>query len=86
MSEKLSAKSLLEKHTIVEFLPGESWPLIVASKNIERIISGYTAKTAANDRSRKLGPPYYMIGGTTYYLVSELIEHFTRNRVETTNE
>jgi hypothetical protein len=71
---------------IVQFEAVEFRPLVVASKNIEMIVKGYSAKSAANDRSRKLGPPYYMIGGTPYYLISELIEYFTRNRVETTNE
>ena len=70
----------------IEFESGESRPFVVASKNIEMIVKGYSAKSAANDRSRKRGPPYYMIGGTPYYLVSELISYFTQNRVETIND
>ncbi len=71
---------------IIQFEAGEFHPYFVASKDIEKVVVGYSKKTAANDRSRKRGPPYYMIGGTPYYLVSELIEHFTRNRVETIND
>jgi hypothetical protein len=78
-------KPLPKNIQMAQFEAEESRPLIVASKNIERVVNGYSAKTAANDRSRKLGPPYYMVGGTPYYLVRELIEYFTRNRVETTN-
>ena len=60
-------------------------PLIVAGKDIERIIVGYSAKTAANDRSRKIGCRYFMRGGRPYYLVQDLIEHFTENPVEVSN-
>ena len=71
---------------IIQFEAGECRPCFVASKDIEKVVVGYSKKTAANDRSRKRGPPFYMVGGTPYYLVSELIEHFTRNRVETIND
>ncbi len=71
---------------IIQFEAGEFHPYFVASKDIEKVVVGYSKKTAANDRSRKRGPPYYMIGGTPYFLVSELIEHFTRNRFETIND
>jgi hypothetical protein len=76
----------IDKINIEESEPGESWPLVVAAKDVGKIILGYSKKTAANDRWRKRGPPYYMIGGTPYYLVSELIEYFTKNRVETFND
>ena len=71
---------------IVKFLPGEFQPLIVAGKDIEKVVIGYSAKTAANDRSRKIGPPYFMRGGRPYYLVRDLVAHFTQNSVETTND
>jgi hypothetical protein len=61
-------------------------PLIVAGKDIEKIIVGYSSKTAANDRSRKVGPKYFMRGGRPYYLVRDLLEHFTQNPVETAND
>jgi|SaaInlStandDraft_7_1057024.scaffolds.fasta_scaffold473627_2 hypothetical protein len=70
----------------VNFLPGEFQPLIVAGKDIEKIIVGYSSKTAANDRSRKIGPRYFMRGGRPYYLVQDLIDHFTQNPVETFND
>lgn len=61
-------------------------PLIVAAKDIERVIIGYSAKAAANDRSRKVGPRYFMRNGRPYYLVQDLIEHFTQNPVKTSND
>ncbi len=60
--------------------------LIVAGKDIETIIVGYSAKTAANDRCRKIGPKYYQRGGRPYYLVEDLVDHFTQNPVETFND
>ncbi len=71
---------------VVQFEAGDSGPLIVSSKNIEKIVNGYSAKTASNDRSRKRGPVFYMVGCTPYYKVSELIKYFTQNRVETTDD
>jgi hypothetical protein len=64
---------------------GDIAPLMVASKDVGRIILGFSSKTAANLRSQKRGPRYYMDGGTPYYKVSELIDYFCRNRVETFN-
>ena len=58
-------------------------PLIVAGKDIEKVVIGYSSKTAANDRSRKVGPRYFIRGGRPYYLVQDLVEHFTQNPVET---
>jgi hypothetical protein len=58
-------------------------PLIVAGKDIEKIIVGYSAKTAANERCQKVGPPYFMRGGRPYYLVKDLVDYFTQNPVET---
>ncbi|MBT7934849.1 MAG: hypothetical protein HN722_01495 [Nitrospina sp.] len=86
MPKKRKPEPFLKAIQIAQLEAGESRPLVVASKNIEKVVDGYTAKTAANDRSRKRGPPYYMVGGTPYYLVSEVIEYFTRNRVETIND
>ena len=61
-------------------------PLIVAGKDIEKIIVGYSAKTAANERCQKVGPPYFMRGGRPYYLVKDLVAYFTQNPVETLND
>ena len=61
-------------------------PLVVAGKDIERVVIGYSAKTAANDRCRKVGPRYFMRGGRPYYLVRDLVEHFTQSPVETSND
>ena len=61
-------------------------PLIVAGKDIEKVVIGYSSKTAANDRCRKVGCRYFMRGGRPYYLVKDLIDHFTQNPVETSND
>jgi hypothetical protein len=61
-------------------------PLIVAGKDIGKVVIGYSAKTAANDRCQKIGPPYFVRGGRPYYLVQDLIEHFTQNPVVTLND
>jgi hypothetical protein len=71
---------------IAQFVPGDSQPLLVASKDIEKVVIGYSAKTAANDRSRKVGCRYFMRGGRPYYLVQDLLNHFTQNPVETFND
>jgi hypothetical protein len=60
-------------------------PLIVASKDIEKVILGFSPKTAANLRSQKKGPRYFMVGGTPYYKTSDLLEYFCSNPVETFN-
>jgi len=61
-------------------------PLIVAGKDIEKVVLGYSAKTAANDRSMKVGCRYFMRNGRPYYLISDLVDHFTQNPVETSND
>jgi len=71
---------------VIKFLPGEFQSLVVASKDIEKVVIGYSAKTAANDRSRKIGPRYFLRGGRPYYLVQDLVEHFTQHPVETLND
>jgi len=60
-------------------------PLFVAAKDVERIIIGFNKKTAANWRSMKKGPRYYMDNGTPYYKVSDLVDYFGRNPVITHN-
>ena len=60
-------------------------PVVVAGKDIEKLVVGYSAKTAANDRCRKVGPKFFMVGSRPYYLVKTLIDYFTQNPVETFN-
>jgi len=67
-------------------IKSETTPLMVAAKDIERIILGYSAKKAANDRSLKRGPKFFLNGARPYYRVSDLIEYFTRNPVETVDD
>jgi hypothetical protein len=61
-------------------------PLMVAAKDVERIILGYSAKKSANDRSLKRGPRFFLNHGRPFYRVSDLIEYFTKNPVETTDD
>ena len=71
---------------ILKFVDGEFRPLLVAGKDVEKVVIGWSKKTASNQRSNKTGPRYFMNGGTPYYLVSDLLEYFTKNPVETTND
>ncbi len=86
MPKKRKPEPIPKDIQIVQFVQGDFQPLLVASKDIESVIRGYSSKTAANDRSRKVGPRYFMRGGRPYYLVQDLIEHFTQNPVETFND
>ena len=61
-------------------------PVVVAGKSAEKLIVGYSSKSFANDRSLKRGCRYFMVGSRPYYLVADLIDHFTQNPVETTND
>lgn len=60
-------------------------PLFVAGKSAPKLIVGHSAKSFANDRSLKRGCRYFMVGSRPYYLVSDLVDHFTQNPVETFN-
>jgi hypothetical protein len=89
MSQQLHHKrkaELLSKD--VQCIQGETGiglPLFVASKDVEKVILGFSPKTAANLRSQKKGPPYSMVGGTPYYKLDDLVDYFGGNRVETFN-
>lgn len=67
---------------------GSPWvnPVVVAGKSAEKLIVGYSSKSFANDRSLKRGCRYFMVGSRPYYLVADLIDHFTKNPVETFND
>ena len=86
MPKKRKLEPIPKDIQIAQFVPGDSQPLLVASKDIEKVVIGYSAKTAANDRSRKVGCRYFMRGGRPYYLVQDLLNHFTQNPVETFND
>ncbi len=75
-----------ESYQIAELSDGEILPLVVAGKDIEKVVLGYSAKTAANHRYEKTGPRYFMVGARPYYLVRDLVEHFTRNPIKTFTE
>jgi len=75
-----------QNYEIIELTDGEVIPLVVAGKDVEKVILGYSAKTAANHRCEKIGPRYFMVGARPYYLVKDLVEHFTKNPVQTFNE
>ena len=63
----------------------EITPLFVAGKSAGKLVIGHSSKSFANDRSLKRGCRYFMVDGMPYYLVSDLIEHYTQNPVETLN-
>ena len=86
MPKKRKLEPIPKDIQIAQFVRGDSQPLLVASKDIEKVVIGYSAKTAANDRSRKVGCRYFMRGGRPYYLVQDLLNHFTQNPVETFND
>ena len=94
------AKSLLSKvegkvllPSVIEYLmeklgylgSPEINPVVVAGKSAEKLVIGHSSKSFANDRSAKRGCRYFMVNGMPYYLINDLIEHFTQNPVETTD-
>ena len=85
MPRKRETEQYPKNAQIIHFEPGEFRPLFVASKDIEKVVIGYSAKTAANDRSLKRGPRYYMVGGRPYYRIRDLEEYFSNSPVETMN-
>jgi len=85
MSKIRPAESMPMDYKIAQLPEKEIHPFVVAGKDIEKIVLGYSAKSAANDRCRKVGPKYFMVGARPYYLVSDLINHFTQNPVETSS-
>ncbi len=91
LSEQVEGNVLLP--SVIEFLleelgyPGSPGinPVVVAGKSAEKLVIGHSSKSFANDRSAKRGCRYFMVDGMPYYLVSDLIEHFTQNPVKTIN-
>ena len=59
-------------------------PVLVRANKVGKVVIGWNAKTAANWRSKKIGPPYYQDdSGSVFYKVNEVIEFFTRYPVQT---
>jgi len=85
MSKKRKIEQLPPEASLIKFDVSEFMPRFVAAKDIERVVIGYSKKTAANDRSAKRGPRYYMVGGRPYYKLEDLENYFGSNPVETTN-
>tara|TARA_B100000315_G_C14534885_1_gene567965 strand:+ start:277 stop:543 length:267 start_codon:yes stop_codon:yes gene_type:complete len=83
MTKPVKLVSPSKSYQMAELSDGEVLPLVVAGKDVEKVILGYSAKTAANHRCQKTGPPYFMVGARPYYLVKDLVEHFTKNPVKT---
>ena len=71
---------------VIEFPEGEFRPLFVAAKDVERIVIGWNKKSAANARSLKIGPPFYVVRGMPFYKISDLEAYFGGNPVQTTGE
>jgi len=68
---------------IIQFPPGEIEPLFIAARGMPKVIIGVSPKTWANWRSKKIGPPFHVIGGSVYYEFQVLKEYFSQGRVET---
>ena len=46
-------------------------------------VYGKNPGSAANERSKKIGPPFYKIGKGVFYRVDEVEAYFAAGRVET---
>ena len=71
---------------LIGFPEGEFRPLFVSSKDVEKVVIGWNKKSAANARSLKKGPRFYVVHGMPFYRISDLEDHFGKNPVETFNE
>jgi hypothetical protein len=59
-------------------------PVLVRANKVGEVVIGWNPKTAANWRSKKIGPPYYQDdSGSVFYRVDEVIDFFTRYQVQT---
>lgn len=47
-------------------------------------IYGRNPGTAANERSKKIGPPFYKLNKGVFYRIDEVEAYFASGRVETT--
>lgn len=70
---------------IIHIPDGEVEPLCIAGRAAPRMVIGVSAKTFANWRSQKKGPPFFVIDGLPYYPWKKFKEHFSAGRVETFN-
>jgi hypothetical protein len=58
--------------------------IFVRSSKIDQVIIGLSPKTAANWRSQKIGPVYYVSDtGGIFYCIDDLKEYFSRNPIQT---
>ena len=69
---------------VVELPKGEFRPLFVAAKDVEKVVIGWNKKSAANARSLKRGPRFYVVRGMPFYKISDLEAYFGGNPVQTT--
>jgi len=70
---------------LIQFPPGEIEPLCIAARAAPNRAEGVSAKTFANWRSQKKGPPYMVIDGSVYYPWKEFKAYFSQGRVRTFN-
>jgi len=70
---------------VIKFPPDEVEPVCIAARAASRMVVGVSAKTFANWRSQKIGPPYVVIDGSVYYPWQEFKAHFSRGAVQTFN-
>jgi len=79
-------KAEAPKLHVVKLPDGEVQPLFVRASDIGKIVIGLSPKTAANWRSEKIGPEFFMVGGKAYYGYSTLQKFFSQNPVQTSGD
>ena len=74
----------IEKLNYIKLPHNITSPVLVRASKVGSIVFGWNPKTAANWRSLKIGPRYYVDDlGSIYYKVDEILEYFTRHPIQT---
>ncbi len=71
---------------LLQFQDGEPEPIYVLSKDIGKIVLGWTPAVLADLRRRKVGPRFYRQARTTVYAVADIKAFLERDPVETFNK
>jgi hypothetical protein len=83
MHKKRLKEPLPPEVKMIRFAPEDLRPLFVAGKDVEKVVVGWSRKTAANWRSLKKGPRFHIVDGMPFYKFSDLEDYFGANPVET---
>jgi hypothetical protein len=77
-----AARAALEPRVSRASTPSiESLPQFIARRDVRRLGLPLSPATLANWAAERVGPPYYLIGRSAYYLVSDLLELIEQRRV-----